>query len=756
MWHKSKKAVIVFLFIGLITIIATLILNYSKKNNFAYNDQIEAYERSRTIEIHNVEDYLAFANSFSGEYNYDQWIVKLCDDLDFMGYENVPVIGETSIDEEAMSFSGTFEGNGHKIENLHIINPEGRAGIFANLNGLVKNLSVENCSFEGKICGAIAAESYEADIANCYVDALVNGETVGAIVGVLWGNLFNCVSSMEPVGDFIYGTMDNNFLTENVNIVALNENLYHLNGYYQDTSFQKWEGTETDILSAEKMELLDSLTARLMIAGKEMKFNGYYSREDGQWYVALPATYGEEELYMEARISSGESENFKRSYGEDEILFTWGEYQYPIHFISAGNIDSIYITLEKYKNLDYVHANKIEEIPGVMTVIDSEGKVSYETVKGFYGHGNSSWESEKKSYNIKFDSYVNLLGMDANDDFALLAGYRMNSLMSYVANAELTKVVGFDYAPNYRVVSLFVGGEYAGVYYLTEKIELDINGIEINSVYEETRKVNPRALESFEYVVWENEETKEKTCYYDIMVNPEDITGGYLLELDVTDHGPMDSRFTTYGDINKVILKRAQYSSKEQVEYLAVFWQDFENALYSENGYNNKGKHYTEYIDVESFAMQWLMYELSMEDSLASSIYYYKESEITGDGKIHACYPWDLERSFQTMDGTDKFGSVNSMGKYWESFYQHEDFKKELARVWYEKFIPAIDYMTLEEGFENEEGVKNLRWHLSQLSEINRLEKSRWHTADMESKCELIREIMLARKDVITSYLPKY
>lgn len=754
MRHKQEKTIAILCVVAFITLMAGLLVSYSKKNDFAYSDQVEAYKRARTIEIHTVEDYLEFANSFTEPYNYAQWTIELCEDLDFSEYENIPVIGETSMEEETMTFSGVFEGNGHKITNLHISNPNGRAGMFANLGGIVKNLCLENCSFEGIVCGSIAAECYDSAILNCYIDVTVQGETAGAITGELKGDIYNCVSVTEPVGEYRYGSVDQCYLLGVENLDALNENLYHLNGYYRDAYFHKWERTEEGILSDQRMELLDTLTAYLMIDGKEMKFHGYYSAADRQWYIALPATYGDEELYLEAQMSNGGYESFKRSKGEEAILFTWGEYRYPINFISADNIDSIYITLEKYKDLDYVHANKIEEIPGVMTIIDSEGKISYETIKGFYGHGNSSWESEKKSYNLKFDSYIELLGLEANDDFALLAGYRMNSLMSYVANAELTKEVGFDYAPGYQMVNLFVGGEYAGVYYLSEKIELDTNRIEIDSVYEETRKVNRNALEGFEYCMWENTETKQKMYYYDIPKNPEDITGGYLLELDVADYGPAESRFTPIGKTNKIILKRAQYSSKEQVEYIAGYWQDFESGLLSPTGYNDKGKHYTEYIDHESFAMQWLMYELSREDSLKSSVYYYKESDITGDGKIHACYPWDLERSFQSLDETDEFGSVNSMGRYWEAFYQHEDFKEELARVWYEKFIPALDYMTMEEGFENEKGVKNLRWYLTQLSEISQMESSRWHTADMQEKCELIREILMIRKDVITSYLP--
>ena len=90
---------------------------------------------------------------------------------------------------------------------------------------------------------------------------------------------------------------------------------------------------------------------------------------------------------------------------------------------------------------------------------------------------------------MKFDSYENLLDMGANDSFALLAGYRMNSLMSYAVSHELSKKIGFPYVPEYRFVNLYVDGEYAGVYCLIEKIEMDTNRLELTSVYEEMKKI---------------------------------------------------------------------------------------------------------------------------------------------------------------------------------------------------------------------------------------------------------------------------
>ena len=406
--------------------------------------------------------------------------------------------------------------------------------------------------------------------------------------------------------------------------------------------------------------------------------------------------------------------------------------------------------LGRNRNLTDIHKDKTNRVPGRMMIIDENGEVTYETVKGFYGHGNDSWAAAKKSYNLKFDSRIDFLGMGENEDFALLAGYRKNSLMSYAVTAELTEEVGFEFAPEFRFVNLYVKGEYEGVYFLTEKLEIDENRLDIGNLYEETKEINSKRLDTFEHITWSNDQTQEKRHFYNVETNPEDITGGYLLELDIADYEEYESRFTTKGKVNKIVLKRAAYSSKEQVNYIADYWQDFENALLSETGVNEKGKRYTEYIDLESFAKQWLMYELSQEDSMYSSIYYYKESDVLGDGLLHACYPWDMERSYMKVEESDIFGKINDKGIYWGSFYKHEDFKGKAAEIWEKEFVPAILYMIAEQANETESGLRNLSWYQNDLWEISKLENSRWISSNMIEKCELIREILNIRNAVIS------
>lgn len=704
----------------------------------------------RTLYINNEEEYLVFADSVSEENNYDHWDIVICQDLDFSDYENLPVIGESK-DGEAIKFLGNIEGNGHRISGYHVSNPDGMAGLFANFSGMIKNLRIEDSSFYGSISGAvtaITADGYDASILNCYVDAEVDGNLSGTIAGQFGGNLKNCVSSADALGEFRYGHVENCYLIGEENIEALNNNLYYLSGSYDDSSFCVWESTEDGILSKEKKELLDTLAAKLIVGEREFDIEAFYSDNDAQWYVVVPEAYYDQELFMEARTNTGKCERFKRNAGEAAFLYTCGEQHYLINFVATDRLDSLYFTLGNQKDLESIHANKEEKKTGILTLIDANGKIEDITVKGLWGHGNDSWRAAKKSYNLEFDGDINLLNMGANEDFVLLAGYRGNSLMSYVTTAELVKHTGFAYAPEYRLVNLYVADKYLGVYFLTEKIELDDNRIEISNVYENTKKLNPGNLDEFEYCMYLDEETEKKRYYYDIPENPQDITGGYLLEMDISDYGEMVSRFITRGRRNKITMKRATYSTEDQVNYIAEYWQGFEDALYSDSGYNSLGKRYTEYIDLESFAMQWLMYELSQEGSMRSSIYFYKESDISGDGLLHAVYPWDMERSYYNLNELEVFPSINSKSEYWGKFYRHEDFQKAVSKVWEEKFIPAIEQVVSPKSAE-----RNLAWYEANLQKSSWIENARWSTCNMMDKSQLIRDILNFRKGVISQGL---
>lgn len=418
----------------------------------------------------------------------------------------------------------------------------------------------------------------------------------------------------------------------------------------------------------------------------------------------------------------------------------------------ADGIETLYVILDHGMTLSDVHANKDTEFAGNAVIIKSSGMKNSVPVEAFCGHGNDSWEAEKKSYDIKFPMNVDLFGMGANDDFVLLAGYRDNSLMSFCITGELVQELQFQFAPEFRLINLYVDDEYLGVYFLTERMEIANNRINITSAFEMTKVVNGYPLiEELEFGSWLSENGVAKRYFYYLKNNPGDISGGYLLEMDSNNHEEV-SRFASDRN-NRFVFKRAKFASKEQVDYIADYWQEYENALYSENGFNECGKHYSEYIDMESFVKQWLIYELLQETSMHSSVYYYKESNVTGDGLLHACYPWDLEHSYLINDNMNRFWNVEEKTDYWSEYYKHEDFRSLAKKIWFEEFVPAVEFLIETDARETGDGFKNISWYKENISYIQELETDRWDAVDPIAKCESIREFLKIRLDTISMFL---
>ena len=88
--------------------------------------------------------------------------------------------------------------------------------------------------------------------------------------------------------------------------------------------------------------------------------------------------------------------------------------------------------------------------------------------------------------------------------------------------------------------------------------------------------------------------------------NPQDISGGYLLEREYLDRHTKEnnsivSSFTTKTGEN-FIVQSPKYCSKEEIEYISNFVQEAEDAVLSKDGINEISRvMYTEYINLDSF-----------------------------------------------------------------------------------------------------------------------------------------------------------
>jgi len=192
------------LVIGLVLMLTGISFGYSGGNG----------EPETPYEINNVSDLLQLA----GEPNdYNKCFIMTAD-INLAGYD----FNNALIAPYYATFTGTFDGSGHKISNLKIIadsNETQYLGLFGNidLEGEINNLGLENVYVEGRhgIYGGLAATN-NGTIINCYSDGTIIRKWVpsyvGGLVGLNGGNIINChtggqiISNIISNGGFYYET----------------------------------------------------------------------------------------------------------------------------------------------------------------------------------------------------------------------------------------------------------------------------------------------------------------------------------------------------------------------------------------------------------------------------------------------------------------------------------------------------------------------------------------------------------------------
>lgn len=135
--------------------------------------------------------------------------IVLNDTSDFANWAtNAPTYGWTPIGTDGHNFAGVLDGNGHKITGMFIdangsetANPNDSFGLFSELHGTVKNLTIEQSYLrtEGDTTttGTIAGYAYNGTIENCTADTVIeiyDNTDVGGITGS-YGTITDCTFS---------------------------------------------------------------------------------------------------------------------------------------------------------------------------------------------------------------------------------------------------------------------------------------------------------------------------------------------------------------------------------------------------------------------------------------------------------------------------------------------------------------------------------------------------------------------------------
>lgn len=415
-----------------------------------------------------------------------------------------------------------------------------------------------------------------------------------------------------------------------------------------------------------------SLTVKCGNETEELKFWQYKQKKE--WYIFLPSDTEQVFFPGEQGVQITGLESDKWINVDETVLKTAykaniSERNESVSFLRSSNIPALFIST-KSGSMDKINANKKNHESGNFHIVSSNKTISQSgTIKSFHGRGNTSWQgSEKKGYTMEMEDSHSLLGLKKSSKYVLIANSGNNYLSNSIA-FWLEKQVGLPNATDAVFVDLYLNGEYAGNYILCEKIQVGNAGIQITDLEEKNEKANDGQK------LGKLKEIRDKDGKYKAFIwknEPEDITGGYLLERDVPEYYEKEKSGFIANSGDRYVVKSPKYVSIKEVRYIKNYIDRFYSAVSSEDGYNEEGVYYKEYIDANSFALKYTLEEfLNFKDAGRSSAYYYKDA----DGVLFSGPGWDYGGAF--LGNYDSFTKLNSTAYSTELFVnllKHDDF----------------------------------------------------------------------------------
>lgn len=161
-----------------------------------------------------------------------------------------------------------------------------------------------------------------------------------------------------------------------------------------------------------------------------------------------------------------------------------------VRFMQSANLAAMFIETAS-GSVESIHANKGAKEAAFMQLLDSEGQGCFSgNLDYIKTRGNTSWDNDKKPYQIKLEKEAELLGMPSARRWILLANFVDDTLMKNELVYRYAERYSAVPSINGQYVDLYVNGNYVGNYYLCEKIEVGRNRLDITDLEAATEKIN--------------------------------------------------------------------------------------------------------------------------------------------------------------------------------------------------------------------------------------------------------------------------
>ena len=492
---------------------------------------------------------------------------------------------------------------------------------------------------------------------------------------------------------------------------------------------------ETEAKAAAAMTAVGAETSlHFNVAGQEISL----WPKNGQYYAFLPSACREAGLEPEL------SENID----PDSVIWLYSEH-----------IPAVFIETESGTS-DQINSDKNIKEAGTIKVLEPDGSFSLEhSLEYIKGRGNTSYtEFDKKPYQIKLTQDAPFLDMEPGKKWVFVSNSADSSLIRNALSRSLAGHLNLPQSEEGTFVDLYVNKEYVGNYYVVEKIEIQENRLLLSDLQKATEHENETEDLSTYETAW-TDTTKAKQIPND----PEDITGGYLIERD------FDNRFLKEVEINEsyfiteakecFIVRDPEYTSEAQIAYIDSYVQSVENAILSADGIDGTtGKSYRDLIDVDSFVRKYLLEEVTANyDGGVASSYFYKDSD-TIDGRLYAGPVWDYDVSWgnspaylgqisTSPERLSRLASHSDSSVWFQSLYHKPEVYEKIVSCYAQEISPYLTLLAdeilpmLDEITAASAAMDQVRWE-DQYARNG-------YSGDRSEQITFIADYIKARKDFL-------
>ena len=444
-------------------------------------------------------------------------------------------------------------------------------------------------------------------------------------------------------------------------------------------------------------------------------------------------------------------------------------------FLYTENVPSMYIDTVS-GSMESVDSDKKHETSEAASyrIYLTDGEQDSSGMCEIKGRGNSTWSLAKKPYNLNLNAYNSLLGMSSSTKLALIANFWESTQTRQYYAFEAAQRLGLEYTPEQRFVNVYLNGRYHSLCLLTQRINVNGGTVRITDLDKKNKRINQGGSQP-DSIVMDTDEDGHEALAYAWEKEPEDVSGGYLIEFD-NRYDSEDVWFAT--GTKHMVFKSPDTPSVREYQYISEYVREAEKALFAgavtdengdsydgpetasegggslvkwdgEKGVNpDTGKSVWDYFDMDSWARMFVIQDFFVQsDDEFYSFYFYKKE---GNPLLYCGPVWDFDLCMGNMNCGDYYLTseqtlwLRDGRKRWlHRMDQFPEFRERVAQIYLEEMEPIVRDI-LENEFDQ---------NVEMLEKDTRINYLRWgKNLDYEERTGLFRTLFENRVEFVHDY----